>query len=286
MSKFQPLGFKIDSEQEKGEVRIVKLDHGATQNVGSFQLPVLEKRAPSQAAPSRGSFAKAVEGNQAQQNQPQKNQKDRRFNLSQLVRSHLSVEEEEQRLMEQRVAEQVALIEAEIKAKATEEGYQDGLNKGRQEAFEQFSAEGMSRMQRLEKVVSEIESAKEELFRANERYLLEMIYRIARSVLLKELSQDRDYLLRLVTELVHRVGVKENVYIRISQAEADTLAQLKDGLEKTFGALKNVTIETSSAVSEGGCLIETEWNAIDARIETQLKGIHEALLGKDTGGNA
>jgi flagellar assembly protein FliH len=290
MSKFQP-GFKIDSEQGSGDARIVKLDQGAGPKVTDFQLPVLEKRDHShygsgstgfgkeQASfqhPSRNSFGKPTASNQ----------KDRRFTLSQLVRSHLSSESEEQKLFEQRVAEQVAALDNEVRGVAREEGYEAGFSQGREEATRQFHTEGRSRVERLEKVVAEIESAKEEFLRANEKYLLEMIYRISRTVLLKELSLDRDYLLRLVTELVHRVGVRDNLLIRISQSEAETIGKLKEGLDKSLGALKNLTIEPSALVSQGGCLLETEWNAIDARIETQLKGIHEALLGQDAGGSA
>ena len=55
---------------------------------------------------------------------------------------------------------------------------------------------------------------------------------------------------------------------------------LKDGLDKSLGGLKNLNVEVSEDVLAGGCVIETEWNKIDAGLQTQLDSMVEALFGK------
>ena len=53
---------------------------------------------------------------------------------------------------------------------------------------------------------------------------------------------------------------------------------LEEDIIENIGTFKNISIEASKQVATSGCIIETEWNAIDATVETQLKGIYEALV--------
>lgn len=169
---------------------------------------------------------------------------------------------------------------------AAKQGYEAGMKQGYQESFQKFQDEGRSRVERLESLVTEFENAKEDIFRVNERFLIDLIYQISKMLLLRELSTDREYILRLAEELIQRVGMRENIHIKISSNDVESIQMIKSGLEKNLGVLKNLQIETSSQIQQGGCLIETEWNALDASIETQLRGIYEALLGKSPVGQA
>lgn len=207
-------------------------------------------------------------------------QKDRRFSLNHLVRGPLSVDEEERRAIADKVKAEVDAQAGEARRKAAEAGYQEGLKRGYEEAFRNFKDEGRSRIEQLERLLAAAEAAKGEIFRANERFLVDLIYRMGKMVMLRELSTDKEYVRRLASELIERVGVRENIKVHISPEDKETLLMLKEELEQSFGGLKNLTVEASPQVNGGGCFIETEYNAIDASVETQLQGIREALLGQ------
>lgn len=166
-----------------------------------------------------------------------KAQKDKRFNLSPLLRGPLSVEEEEKRALDERVRSRVEALSKEARDQARTDGYADGLHRGYQEAFDKFREEGAQRLARLDELLSNFEGAKEDVFRANERFLLELIYRISRMVILKELSVDKDYLLRLIKELIDRVGVRENITIRLNPEELKTLSMLEEDISENIGTL-------------------------------------------------
>jgi flagellar assembly protein FliH len=214
----------------------------------------------------------------------EKAQKDRRFSLNPLLRGPLSVEEEEQRVIEARVQEKIEEMAEAARLKATDEGYQAGLKKGFEEAFRKFQLDSSKNLEILTQLAQSAEGAKEEIFKANERFLIDLVFRIARMVLIKELSVDRDYIFRLAKELVNRVGVRDNITLMLNSEDAQSVYSLKEGLEKSFGELKNLNIEISTQVERGGCRLETEWNAIDANIDTQIKGIYDALFGNTSGG--
>lgn len=283
MSRFRFHPFQVEAETNAQGPRVVKVEQSESPRVESFQFPSLQESQTQQRATPPSRFKSLT----SEVHPPQERiQKDSRFNLSHLVKSHLKVDEEERRAIEELVNERVAALAGEAKKIALKQGYEAGLKQGYQESFHKFQDEGRSRVERLESLVAEFENAKEDIFRVNERFLIDLIYQISKMLLLRELSTDREYILRLAEELIQRVGVRENVHIKISPNDVESIQMIKSGLEKNLGVLKNLQIETSSQIQQGGCLIETEWNALDASIETQLRGIYEALLGKSPVGQA
>jgi|GEM_PF-5592660 len=133
---------------------------------------------------------------------------------------------------------------------------------------------------KFEQVLIDIEKSRNEMLRANERVIIELVYRIAKIILLKEISVDRNYIIRLAEYLIDRLDVRDNIQIQINHVDFKSFDLIKQELEKKFGPLKNLNIEACDLLQNGGCYIRTEWNAVDASVETQLNGIYESLLGK------
>jgi flagellar assembly protein FliH len=267
---------------QKSEVRVVKVDKPVERVVTQFKFGQIEKSDSGDYAAIKARYG-ALASTDVER--AERSQRDRRFMLNPLRKDPLSVEEEERRVIEAKVREKVDAIIGDVREKAIADGYAEGLRKGHEDAFSKLREEGVSRLARFDSFLSEVESAKGDIFRANERFLIELIYKVARAILLKELSADKGYLLRLTRELIERIGLRENIHIRVNPEDVEIIGQLRDGLEGVFGVMKNLNIETSTQVKLGGCLIETEWNAIDASIETQLKGVLDAVIGaKDDSG--
>ncbi len=210
-------------------------------------------------------------------------QKDSRFSINPLLRNQLSIEEEERRVIEVRVQQIVTEIAEREKVAARNQGYQEGLKKGIEEAQKKIQFESADKIAKFDQLLNEMENARIEIFRVNETIIMEMIYRISKLLLMRELSVDREYVLRLARELVSKVGVRENIIIRINPLDGEIIGLLKEGVEKTFGSIANFNVELSSKVKQSGCEIETEWNLINASIETQLQEVYRALV-PDGGG--
>jgi flagellar assembly protein FliH len=277
MSHFKPGQMSIKEEDGKGSaIRVVKLETGGAPQVKDFAFNHLK-----QAGKGDYNVIKAKYGSLAATDEERRGRstRDSHFSINPLLRDPLAVEHEELRVIEARVTEQVESIREDASTKGTAQGYEAGLKKGYDEAFSKFQEEGASRIQSLEGFIKEFEGLKKDMHKANEHFLMEMTFRIAKMVMLKELSTDKDYLLRLSHELIERVGLKDNITVRVSLQDQQTIEMLKTELPKTMGELKNLQIETSDQIPSGGCTVETQWNAIDASIDTQLKGIYEALMG-------
>lgn len=274
---FQKLNIKTEAEVLKNDVRVVKLNVTSEPVVSQFKFGKLSRKGEGSYEATKekfGSLASTDEG------RVPKAQRDRRFSINPLLREPLSIEEEERRVVEERVKVRVEAIQAEARAKAHEEGYKVGLEQGHQEAYQRFAQESVERLTNFDTMLKDAETAKQEIFRANERFIMELVFRMAKMVALKEVSADREYVVRLARELIERIGVRENIRIKICPEDLKTADIIKPGLEAALGALKNLAIESSPLVKRGGCIVETEWNAIDASLDRQFQGIYEALLGK------
>ncbi len=208
-----------------------------------------------------------------------KEQRDRRFTLNPLLREPLSVEGEERRAIEERVQTRIQALAEVSKADAAAIGYKEGWKKGYEDAFKEFEVDGSVSLKNLDHLLVELNECKFDIFKANERFLMEIIFRISKSVILREINLDSEYLLRLSRELITKIGPKENITLRISSEEAQTIEVLRQGILKYFGQMNSINIETSNKIARGACQVETEWTSIDASIDQQLEGIHQALVG-------
>lgn len=207
----------------------------------------------------------------------------RRFSFHPLLKKTLHIQDEEARLIEKEVNAKIESMSSKAQQDGFAKGVEEGKKQGHEEAVLQFKNDSKSLMDRFESLVGEFEGTKESIFKTNERFIQEMIFRIAKMIALKEIKQDPQYVLRLAAEIIEKVGVKENISIKMHPSDEEQVSKVREGLISKFGELRNLTIETSPQVRLGGCVIETSLNLIDASIETQLENIHRAVTGENSG---
>ncbi|MGK5089255.1 FliH/SctL family protein [Bdellovibrionota bacterium FG-2] len=277
MAKFTQSDFKVQPEfKDPSGTRVFKPEVIKAPQVQEFEFGKLTKKGDGEYSSVRAKYGPLAATD------PEKKdgaQRERRFSLSPLAKAPLAIDEEERRVIDSRVKEGITALENEAKERGHQDGYLAGLEEGKVEALSQFRQEAIERLLRFESFVDEAEAAKDKIYQANERFLMELVFRIAKMVILRELSTDKEYIGRLARELIERTGIRENISIRVHPDDLKNIVGLKEGLEAKLGALKNLNVEGSSQVREGGCTIETEWNALDATLETQLESLRTSLLG-------
>jgi flagellar assembly protein FliH len=265
VSKFQGNDFSIREEETFSNApRVVKTSQPVERQVQDFKMTRLS----------------AEQGSGASSGSPRpgtQEYRDHRFVMSQLAKEALAVGKEDEKVIEQQVAERLKKLSEETYQKAFSEGHAKGFEQGKNEALESVMAETRERFERMDALIQSMESAKSELLDANREFLMNVVYRIAKAVVLKEISADKDYLLRLARELIEKCGLRDQLTLKIHPDDAEALEKLKEGLIQSFSSLKNLSIELSDHVASGGCVLETEWGAIDASLETQLSQIVKSL---------
>lgn len=277
MTHFRKSQFSIHEENKRSrDETIIKVAERANPSVQDFQIEDIQENGRHDYSAVKAKYGPLAASDP---DRVAKSQKDRRFVLNSLLRDPLSVEQEERRAIEESVRDRVSALTDEAKSLGYNEGFKEGLQKGHEEALQRFRVENSPKVEQLDLMIKSAEAAKNEIFKANERFLIELIFSIAKKMILKELNIDKEYLIRLANELIHRVGVRENIKLTIHPDDAEILEALEHGIKQNYSQLENLNIDISNQASRGGCRIESEWNVIDAKIDAQLEAIHDTLIG-------
>jgi flagellar assembly protein FliH len=168
--------------------------------------------------------------------------------------------------------------EAEMRvAEIEHEAYQKGYEAGREVGFKKGQAEVRRLVDRLGVIIGQAIDIREEIIAASEKQMVEMILMIARKVIKDEVAERKEVVLNNIREALKRIKGRDRVNIRVNFADLELTTAHKDELIKMMESLRKVNIYEDSRVDRGGCIIETDVGAIDARISTQLKEIEDAI---------
>ncbi|MFZ9595700.1 MAG: FliH/SctL family protein [Bdellovibrionia bacterium] len=276
MSDGKMKGFKVTPESKStAGVKVSEVNSGFQRQVGSFEVISLKNQQTNRYDQIKQKFGPLAV---TDPDRAMRALKDRRFSLNPLLKEPLSVEEEEKRVFDEKLKQEVEQIREDVKTRAQQEGYEEGVRQGREEGYSQVRLQVDEEITHLQQLMEQLESARSEIFRLNEKFLIGLIFKISRMVLLRELSLDREFLSRLTLELVEGVGVRDHVTVKINSEDEGFIGMLRQDLLKRFGELKNLKIEVSPEIARGGCRVETEYGSIDSNLEQQLQRIEEALL--------
>ena len=163
--------------------------------------------------------------------------------------------------------ERAAAMAAEAE-KAYEErkqaGYEDGLMEGRMEQAEKMMETAMQDVEYIEGV---------------EAKLVGVVTSAVRKII-GELD-DRECTVRVVRNALNAVRSQQRVLIRVSPDDKDAVrASLAAMISSAPNGATFLDVTADPRMKPGDCILECELGVVDASLETQLKAIEHALLGK------
>lgn len=210
--------------------------------------------------------------------------KTRAFQMIQDSKEKIKAEEDQGRAKAAQVEDRAKLEaermikEAEMKVNEIEhEAYQKGYDAGREVGFKKGQSEVRRLIDRLGTIVGKAIDIREDIIRASEKQMVEMILIISRKVIKDEIIERKEIVLNNIREALKRIKDRDRVDIRVNFSDLEITTAHKDELIKLMESLRKVNIYEDSRVDRGGVIIETDVGAIDARISTQLKEIEEAI---------
>ena len=200
-----------------------------------------------------------------------------RFNLHPAARKSLGIESEEDSRLENRIAEEVDRRLALMSEQARAKGFALGKMEGEKLAIQEFQNQTQPIFAGFLRVMNDFDSAKSEIYHANEAFLIQLVFQVARQVTLKEIKTDPEYVKNLCGLLVEKIGAKDHVKIKVGQADFAQVEAIRDYLKQQFVDLKNIQIDVSDEFINGGCKVETDLARINASVDTQLQLINQSL---------
>jgi flagellar biosynthesis/type III secretory pathway protein FliH len=160
---------------------------------------------------------------------------------------------------------------------AHQQGFDEGLAKGRKEGHQQIQPaidllQDWNRMVRAEK---------EELARRYEGEVLELGFLIARKILGEELVMRPQAVVGVVRQALRKILNADSVTLRVHPDDLKLLEDARERLSAEASSGIPIEFKADSAITRGGCLIETESGLLDARLDSQLERLRTLLAGND-----
>ena len=158
---------------------------------------------------------------------------------------------------------QAADIKAHAKKQGHNEGYAEGFKKGEDAAREELKPF----LETIEELVSDLTGFRKDMYDKVEREMVEMVIRLAKKVIHFEFSTRDDAVQEMIRLAVQSVLDRESMVIKINPTDKGYAESFRPELHNLFGDIKNITFEGHSGVERGGCVVETNFGVVDARID-------------------
>jgi len=167
------------------------------------------------------------------------------------------------------------IMEANRQARAIVENAEREAQAAIAAAREKGEAEGHASAQEL---MALSERLQHQLSANLEQEALETAVAACKKLIELELKNRPRTVVDVVTRALGSAKHQREIFVRANPKDAVLLRESKRQLLDSLSRARDLDIREDIALTEGGCMIETEIGIIDARIETQLTTLTERLL--------
>jgi flagellar assembly protein FliH len=158
------------------------------------------------------------------------------------------------------------------------EAEEQGRAAGREAGFFEGKAEVERLIQRTQTVLQRAQDKRAEILEETEQEIVSLVLLIARKVVKVISENQKSVIISNVVQALRKVKGRGNIIIRVNISDLKlTTEHTRDFINLVEGA-KSVQIIEDSTVDEGGCIIETDFGEIDARIASQLAELESKIL--------
>jgi flagellar assembly protein FliH len=176
---------------------------------------------------------------------------------------------------------QAADIEAETRSTLDDEkkeALEQGREAGRSEGYTEGMAEVERLIQRTQVVLERAQDKRGEILAETEQEIINLVLLIARKVIKVISDNQREVIVSNVVQALRKVRDRGNVIIHVNLADLKLTTEHTKEFIRLLEGVKSIQVVEDSAVDSGGCIIETDFGEVDARISSQLAEIETKIL--------
>ena len=198
----------------------------------------------------------------------------------------------ESQVMKQKAGEEARKIieDAQLQAKELDaetrkalegerkEAKDKGFLEGKQEGYAEGKAESDRLIERVHVVLERAQDKRGDILLETEKEIVDLVLLISRKIIKVITESQRDIIIANVIEALRKVKAKGSVNIRLNLADIQIVTEHKQEFIRQLESVSAVNVMEDSSVDRGGCIIETDFGEIDARIASQLAELENKIL--------
>jgi len=129
----------------------------------------------------------------------------------------------------------------------------------------------------LHDLTTQLAHDKERLLDELYPHIVQLAITIARRIVAAEIRQDRRVVERTVKAALEDLACHGELHVRVHPDDRPVVQDILQTDETLLGRLSNLRVIGDSSIERGGCIVESDYEIIDADIPTQLAQIHRSL---------
>ena len=172
-------------------------------------------------------------------------------------------------------------LETEIKGRVTQterEAYEKGFAEGHARGYDEGKAEVARLVESLHTIITKAIEKRNEIIEEAETQIINLVLLIVKKVIKVISENQKNVVINNVVQALRKLKSRGDVVIRVNLADLELTSEHVKDFMKMVENVKSITVLEDSSVDRGGCIIETDFGQIDARISSQLHEIEERIL--------
>ena len=156
--------------------------------------------------------------------------------------------------------------------------YDEGFKSGQEAGFESGKAEVNRLIERSHKILETVLNRREEILIETEDQVVQLVLLISKKVVKIMSENQKQVVMANVLSALKKVKTRGNVTIRVNLEDVKLLTDHIKDFTAQVENVSGITLVEDSSVDKGGCIVETDFGAIDARISSQLSELESKIL--------
>lgn len=164
--------------------------------------------------------------------------------------------------------------EDELFSKAKKDGYEQGRAQG----FDEGKAEADRLVERLHKMLDAVQEKRQEILDGTEQQIVDLVLLMTRKVVKIMSDNQKQVVMANVMQALKKVKGRGSVTLRVNLADVKLTTEHAKDFIRSVENIQGISVVEDSSVEKGGCIVETDFGAIDARIASQLGELEAKIL--------
>ena len=154
----------------------------------------------------------------------------------------------------------------------------DGFRSGHEEGYREGNQEAQRLVERIHKMIEAVQAKRQEILDGTEQQIVNLVILMAHKVVKIMSENQKSVIMSNVVQALKKVKGSGDVTLRVNLSDVKlTTEHINDFIHQVEN-IKNIFVVEDSSVDKGGCIVETDFGAIDARISSQLAELETQIL--------
>ena len=190
-----------------------------------------------------------------------------------IVEKYRGLKDQEEQEYQDTVEKEVTKRISEIQDEAFKAGFEEGVNQGREEIFNEMRSVVDQKLDNFSQMVNEVLKTQDDILAQQKKEIYLLLRNLTKWIIIRELKEDGKYIERLLEKLLLEIQARNNLLIQVNPSVFGEMPEILAHVQARLGELKNVRVEIDSAILTSGMIVESDNGIVNATMEEQFKSL-------------